>query len=162
MVHFPSFRPFPALAATLVLVGACSSSSSGGSSNGGCFPDGDGLNGGSYTFDLTVDDTGFSKNILATQNDSQVTVHVTNNGTKPHGFTVGCTNVANAYPDLPAGCPSKACFPAGATLAPLMPGASGSVTFVTPTPDNLVYPFSSNAPGDADVAGLQNGQWTLM
>lgn len=146
----------------LVLLAACSSSSSGSADGGACFPDNDGINGGAYTFDLTVDDTGFSKNILATQNDAQVTLTLTNMGTKPHGFEVECASVTSQYPDLPAGCPTTACFPAGSTIAPLAPGASATVTFATPTPDDIIYPFRSSAPADADVPGLNAGQWTLM
>jgi hypothetical protein len=133
---------------------------------GACYPDGDGLNGGSYTFDLTVDDTGFSKNILATQNDAQVTVTLKNIGTKPHGFVVGCANVCQVYPNLPAGCSPTACFPSNATIAPLAPGASATITFDTPTPDGIIYPFKSSAPGDSTVPGLSDSQgtlqWTLM
>lgn len=146
------------LAATLA---ACSSSSGGGG-NGACFTDGDGISGGANTFELTVDDTGFSKNILATQNDAQVTLTLKNAGTRPHGFEVGCASVTSAYPDLPAGCPTTACFPAGSTIAPLAPGASKTVTFDTPTADGIIYPFKSSAPADGDVPGLSSGQWTLM
>lgn len=157
----------PPLPAALLVVGAalvhCSSSSgNAGGDAGACFSDSDGINGGTYTFDLTVDDTGFSKTILATQNDSQVTITLKNTGTKPHGFEVGCTSVATAYPDLPAGCPAKACFPASSTIAPIAPGATATITFDTPTPDSLIYPFGSSEPGDGAVPGLNSGQWTLM
>jgi hypothetical protein len=127
-----------------------------------CYPDNDGINGGDYTFILTVDDTGFSKNILATQNDAQATIKITNSGTKPHGFQVGCTSVLAAYPMLPKGCPASACFPANASITPLAPGATTTITFDTPTPDGLIYPFRSDVAGDENVPGLNNGQWTLM
>ncbi len=127
-----------------------------------CFPDSDGINGGDYTFDLTVNDTGFSKMILATQNDAQVTLTLMNTGTKPHGFIVGCADVTPAFPTLPAGCPADACFTSHAAIAPLAPGATATITFPTPTPDGVIYPFTSNEPGDSDVPGLNNGQWTLM
>jgi hypothetical protein len=126
-----------------------------------CFPDGDGINGGEKTFVLTVDDTGFSKMILATQNDAVVTLTLTNNGTSPHGFKVGCANVSSAYPNAPANCPTTACF-IGAVIAPLAPGASATIVFDTPTPDGIIYPFTSNEPADSKVAGLNDGQWTLM
>jgi len=156
--------------ATLVLLGfalfACSSSTSGGGSGGAgggrCFPDNDGINGGQYTFDLTVDDTGFSKTILATQNDAQATLTLMNTGTKPHGFEMECTSVTPSYPNEPAGCPTSACFPANSTIAPLAPGASQTITFDTPTPDGLIYPFKSSDPDDSAVPGLNDGQWTLM
>src|SRR5580658_8584936 len=35
-----------------------------------CFPDHDGINGGTIPVDLTVDDTGFSKTVIGTQNDA--------------------------------------------------------------------------------------------
>jgi hypothetical protein len=127
-----------------------------------CFPTNDGMNSGTYTFDLTVDDTGFSKMLLSSQNSAQVTLTLTNNGTKPHGFTVGCTSVTPAYPTLPAGCPTTACFPSNSTIAPIAPGASTTITFETPVPDNLIYPFTSNEPYDSAVAALNSGQWSLM
>ena len=55
-----------------------------------------------------------------------------------------------------------ACFPASATIAPLAPGASATITFDTPTPDGLIYPFTSNEPADSAVPGLNDGQWSLM
>jgi hypothetical protein len=159
---------FLARRTTLALFGAalfgCASSTTNGGGTGGnaCFPDGDGINGGEYTFDLAVDDTGFSKMILSTQNDAQATVTLKNTGTKPHGFKVGCTSTAPAYPDAPAGCPTTACFPTNAVIAPLAPGASQTITFDTPTPDSLIYPFTSNEPDDSSVTALNDGQWTLM
>ena len=63
---------------------------------------------------------------------------------------------------MPGGTDATACFPANSTISPLAPGASQTVTFETPTPDNLVYPFKSSAPGDSTVAGLNGGQWSLM
>jgi hypothetical protein len=137
---------------------------------GVCYPDNDGINGGSYTIELAVDDTGFTaaevdagaKDIISTQNDAQVTFTLTNNGTKPHGFEVEPTSVCPAYPTLPAGCPSEAGFPANSTIPTLAPGASITITFDTPTPDGLIYPFRSPVPADASVPGLNAGQWSLM
>jgi hypothetical protein len=143
-----------------------------------CYPDNDGINDDTYTIDIAVDDTGFTstggdtddggdgggtaKNIIATQNQSPVTLTLTNNGTQPHGFQVGCVSVCSSYPTLPAGCSSTSCFPSGATIAPIAPGASATVTFVTPVADGLIYPFSSSAPADSTVPGLNQGQWSLM
>jgi hypothetical protein len=138
-----------------------------------CYPDNDGITGGAYTIDIVVTDTGFfasggddagmtAKTIIATQNDAQVTLTLTNNGTTPHGFAVGCTSVLPSYPTLPAGCPSSACFPANSTIAPIAPNTSVTVTFDTPTPDGLLYPFTSNEPADSAVPALNNGQWSLM
>jgi len=157
----------------------CSSVSSNGDFTqdaGVCYPDNDGINGGSYVIDLTVDDTGFlasvedgdagdggiTKNIIATQNDAQVTLTLTNTGTKPHGFQVDCTSVCPAYSALPTGCSPNACFPSNSTISTLAPGASITITFDTPTPDGLLYPFKSPVPADSSVAGLNAGQWSLM
>lgn len=148
--------------AVAVLGCSIDATSGDGAGGGSCSPDSDGINGGAYTFDLTVDDTGFSKSLLATQNDARATVNLRNTGTKPHGFVVGCTSVTTIYPNEPAGCPTSACFPANAVIAPLAPGASATITFDTPTPDNLNYPFKSSEPDDSTVPGLNDGQWTLM
>jgi hypothetical protein len=122
-----------------------------------CYPDNDGVNNMVATVDVTVDDTGFSKTVISTQNDSPVTLTVTNKGTKPHGFAVGCTTTT-----APAGCATHVCFPDDSTIAPLEPGKSKTITFQTPTPDGIIYPFNSNEPDDSDVKALNNGQWSLM
>jgi hypothetical protein len=109
-----------------------------------------------------ADDVSDAKNIIATQNSAQITLTLTNTGTKPHGFQVGCVSVCSSYSTLPAGCSSQACFPPGATIAPIEPGTSQTVTFITPVPDGLLYPFSSSAPDDSSVSGLNQGQWSLM
>jgi hypothetical protein len=170
-----ALRLTPVLAGVAVL--HCGSSGSGiipGGEGGACYPDNDGINGGSYTIDLVVDDTGFypgggddagMRNVIATQNDAMVTLTLTNTGRMPHGFEVECTGVTPAYPNLPAGCPSMSCFPSNSTIAPIAPGASTTVTFDTPTPDGLLYPFKSSAASDSTVPGLNGSQgaaWSLM
>jgi hypothetical protein len=141
-----------------------------------CYPDNDGITGGSYTIALAVNDTGFTstgsddndggvtKNIIATQNDAMVTLTLTNTGTTPHGFQVLCTPVCPSYPSLPVGCSPLACFPSNSTIAPIMPGTTMTITFDTPTPDGLLYPFASSAPADSTVPGLNGSisQWSLM
>lgn len=149
--------------------------------SGMCFPDADGLTGGTYTIALTVTDTGFSKKVISTQDNSMVTLTLKNEGTKPHGFEVGCASVLDAFPNLPAMCPKESCFP-GATPAaddsdagarddadiqaaridPIEPGESKTIMFLTPVPDNVIYPFSSNSPDDKSIKGLNDGQWTIM
>jgi hypothetical protein len=158
-----------ALRVNLVLCGAallcaCSSSPSSATTGdgGACFPDNDGLSGGNDIEDLTVDDTGFSRLVLNTENSDTITFTLTNMGTKPHGFEVECTSVLPGYPNLPAGCPSMSCFPANSTIPPIEPGASVTITFITPVADNLIYPFKSSEPSDSAVPGLNNGQWSLM
>ena len=150
------------LVAVLALSLVACGSGSDPAADGQCFPDADGVTGGTYTIALTVDDDGFSKNVLSTQDNSTVTLTLTNQGSAPHGFELGCVSVSSEFPHLPAGCPSMSCFPPEATLGPLEPGESKTVTFFTPTPDNLIYPFQSNAPDDAAVPGLNRGQWTIM
>jgi hypothetical protein len=160
---------------------------------GMCFPDSDGLTGGAYTINVEVTDTGFVKNLIASQNDSMVTLTLKNSGTKPHGFAVGCVSVLTSYPNLPAKCPPLSCFPGAsapgstvdagagdggtsdggtsdggaavqmpAAIAPIAPGTSQTIKFFTPTPDGLIYPFTSNNPDDSAVSALNNGQWSLM
>ena len=165
-------NPF-ALGVTLALVGAAVSHCNSASGSGACFPDNDGINGGSYTIDLVVDDTGFyppetdagMKNVISTQNDAQVTLTLKNTGTKPHGFEVECTSVTPAYPNVPAGCPTMACIPSNSTIAPIAPGTSTTISFDTPTPDSLLYPFKSSDPNDSTVPGLNGSDgtaWSLM
>jgi hypothetical protein len=154
----------------------CSSSSPGSSS---CYPDSDGVTDMPATVDVVVDDMGFyagspdsgaatdagMRMAITSQNASTITFTLTNQGTKEHGFEVECTSVLPTYPDLPAGCPSTACFPATSTIAPIAPGTSKTVTFVTPAPDNLLFPYKSSAPGDANVPGLngtEGSAWDLM
>ncbi|HVX94638.1 MAG TPA: hypothetical protein VHK47_06995 [Polyangia bacterium] len=132
-------------------------------SNGGmCFPDADGLTGGSYTLALTVTDTGFSKTVFNTQDNSMVTFTLTNSGTKPHGFELECADVTTVYTKLPATCPKTLCFPESSKIAPIVPGESKTVTFSTPTADNLIYTFKSSEPTDSTVPELNNGQWSIM
>jgi hypothetical protein len=145
------------------------------------------------TVDLVVDDTGFyagspdsgadtdagMKLVITTQNLSVITFTLTNTGTMPHGFMVGCTSVLTTYPHLPSGCSSTACFPSvmstdaspecqhapGLCIPPIAPGTSTTVTFETPAPDNLSYPFKSSASGDASNAALNGSDataWSLM
>jgi len=130
-----------------------------------CYPDNDGITGGTYTIDLVVNDTGFfaggpdagTKELLSTQNNAQVTLKLTNNGTRPHGFKVGCTQAT-----APAGCPTTVCFPENSFIAPIAPGTTTTITFDTPTPDGIIYPFTSDEPADSSVAALNAGQWSLM
>jgi hypothetical protein len=159
-----------------VALSHCSSPGSGGST---CYPDNDGVNDVPSPIELVVDDTGFyagsadagaltdagMKTVITTQNASTITLSVTNLGTMPHGFEVDCTSALAAYPDLPVGCSPMVCFPGSSTIPPLAPGASMTATFVTPVPDNLLFPFKSSAPGDADnpaLNGSNGSAWSLM
>jgi hypothetical protein len=178
--------------ASLALL-ACGSSDSDGAGDGDdddddddpfasgmCFPDADGLTGGNMKIALTVTDTGFSRTVISTQDNTNVELTLTNDGTKPHGFAVGCASVLEAYPNVPDRCPKVTCFPGStpdgddgdsnvdadaempAWIDPIEPGESKTITFITPTTDNVIYPFTSNSPDDESVEGLNDGQWTIM
>jgi hypothetical protein len=132
-----------------------------GDAAGACFPNREGVFGGNFTVDLTVNDTGFSTAVLGSTSDAQVTLTLTNYGTKPHGFEVDCASVAFAYSPAIPGCPTTSCFPASSTIRPLAPGASQTITFEAPSPDGLDYPFKSSEPADSTVPGLNDGEWNL-
>jgi hypothetical protein len=107
--------------------------------------DADGVVGGSVTFDLTVDDTGFSPAILPAQNLTQVRLELHNAGAKPHDFVVDCMPTPNVD-----GCPTTSCFPPSATVPALDPGASATTTFTTPNPEGIYY-YHSDIEGDAET-----------
>jgi hypothetical protein len=143
--------------------GTCSTNTAGaaagddGGDDGGspCNPgDLDGITGGCYTFDLTVDDTGFTPIILKAENLAQVTLTLHNNGTRAHDFIVGCLPISYA------GCPPQQCFPSAANIPPLQPGSSATTTFATPNPEGI-YNFRSDVSGDSqlDSDGGVTGIW---
>jgi hypothetical protein len=150
-----------------VLASACSSPGSAGPCHSG---DSDGVTGGSVVVDLTVGDTAFSvgapdsgsmeRNITA-QNLADVTLTMTNVGTKPHSFVIECLQTPNGN-----GCPAQSCFPPNADLPALGPGASATTMFMTPVQEGA-YRFISNEPGDTQtsadggVTGLV-GQFNVM
>jgi hypothetical protein len=113
----------------------CNQSGLGGS-------DSDGVSGGDASFVLKVDDTAFSPAILKTQNLAQVTLTLTNAGTKPHDFVVECMG--------------SSCFPDASSIAPIAPDASSTAQFVAPWTEGL-YTFRSDLPGDK-----QTGQFILQ
>jgi hypothetical protein len=137
----------PANAADASAVDAADDSSDDGGESSPCKPpDSDGITGGCFAFDLTVDDTGFTPIILKAQNNAQVTLTLKNAGTKPHDLAQGC--VALGSP----GCPPQICFPQQANVRALGPGETVTVTFVTPFVEGI-YDFRSDLPGDSQVAG---------
>lgn len=113
--------------------------------------DADGLVGGDYRFEVSVDDLAFSPVILKAQNDAEVTLRLTNTGTTPHDLVIDCIPTPNDD-----GCPIEACFPDAAHVPTLAPGESATVTFVTPLPEGI-YDFRSTLPGDT-----QSGQFILQ
>jgi hypothetical protein len=124
-----------ALALTTLGLGHCSQASLGGS-------DSDGVSGGDATFALTVTDDAFSPGILKCQNLANVTVTMTNAGTRSHDFAVGCMG--------------SSCFPDAASISPLVPDSSATVRFAAPYAEGI-YPFKSDLPGDT-----QTGQFILQ
>ena len=127
-----------------------------GGGGGACKPgDADGIIGGCYAFALTVDDATFTPIILKSQNLGEVTIKLTNNGSKPHDLVFGCIPTPSLN-----GCPAQSCFPAAANLAPVVPGATASTTFVAPSPEGI-YVFRSDVAGDStsDTDGGRSGLW---
>lgn len=123
-----------------------------GAGKGPCaLDDADGLVGGDYRFEVSVDDLAFSPVILKSQNDAEITLTLTNAGTTPHNLVIDCIPTPNDN-----GCPAEACFPSGANVPTLAPGESATVTFVTPLPEGI-YDFRSTLPGDT-----QSGQFILQ
>jgi hypothetical protein len=116
-----------------------------------CDTDSDGIVGGNYTFDLTVDDDAFAPIILKAQNLATVTLTLTNTGTKPHDFVAMCLPTLNDD-----GCPLTSCFPDASVIAPLAPDASATTTFITPNPEGI-YSFHSDVAGDT-----QTGQFVVQ
>ncbi len=125
----------------------CSSTSSGSCGSA----DQDGVNGGNFVFDLTVDDDAFVPRELPAQNLANVTLTLTNKGTRPHDFVVACLPTPNDN-----NCPTTSCFADAAAIGPLSPDASTTRTFVTPNPEGT-YTFRSNLPGDT-----QTGQFIVQ
>jgi len=120
-VHRPSL-----LFALLALPGACSGGQAG---LGG--DDQDGVVGGTYAFEITVDDSKFSPTaIWKTQNVADVTLSLKNEGTRSHGFRVRCLAVSSA----PSG---TSCFPSSTSIAPLDPGANATKKFRVPYPEGI-------------------------
>ena len=92
-----------ALRFAFVLAVACSS----GPDDSVCSPDSDGINGGSYTFDLAIDDATFTPIILKAQNDANIArSRILNHGTTPHDFAIRLffTPTPNDQ-----GCPTTSC-----------------------------------------------------
>jgi hypothetical protein len=121
-----------------------------------CSPgDSDGLIGGCFLFDVTVTEQGFTPVILKAQNLGEVTLVLHNDGTSPHDFVVDCIPTPNGQ-----GCPATSCFPPGASIPELAPGASATTTFVTPNPEGI-YNFRSDVGTDSqeESDGGVSGLW---
>jgi hypothetical protein len=113
--------------------------------------DADGVIGGGYTFELTVDDAEFHPKILKAQNRADVELTLINAGTTPHDFAITCLPTPNDD-----GCPTQACFDDGARIAAVEPGQNGTATFSTPRAEGI-YEFRSTLAGDT-----QSGQFIVQ
>ncbi len=118
-----------------VLVECGSQASLGGS-------DSDGVSGGDASFSVTVTDDAFSPVVLKTENLANITLTLSNTGTKPHDFVVECMG--------------SSCFPEASTIPPVAPDASATVHFVAPYSEGI-YTFPSTLPSDT-----QTGQFLLQ
>lgn len=113
--------------------------------------DADGVVGGSYVFEVSVDDAAFFPVVLKAQNDSAVTLRLTNTGSTPHNLVFDCLPTPNDNR-----CPSESCFPEQAQVPSVAPGESASVNFDTPLPEGI-YDFRSNLASDT-----QTGQFIIQ
>ena len=123
---------------------------------GMCIPDDqDGVVGGNNTVKLYITDAGFNVGTqdsgqpnIAVQNSANVTLTITNAGSKPHSFTIGCRPT-----DLPTECNQPtSCFPSDANVPAIDPGDSVVVKFKTPVVEGE-YEFTSDEPGDDGLIG---------
>jgi hypothetical protein len=136
------------LLAAAALNFACSGSAK--SQNDACTPeDADGIISEPATLLLTVSDTKFAPIVLTTQNTSEITLTLRNDGTRPHGFVIDCRPTPNDD-----GCPTQSCFPDESRIQPVAPGEQATVVFETPLVEGL-YDFHSDVPEDADLGGGQ-------
>ncbi|HET9931833.1 MAG TPA: hypothetical protein VFQ35_14125 [Polyangiaceae bacterium] len=138
--------------AVLALAG-CSTSAEESS----CTPDDqDGVIGGKNVVLLSVSDVDFAvgavgsgstQRNITVQNSSELTLTLTNVGTKPHSFVVDCIST-----ELPAECAQTSCFPPEANIPAVMPGESTTTKFVIPVVEGA-YPFKSDVAGDDVLLG---------
>ncbi|HET9957479.1 MAG TPA: hypothetical protein VFQ61_23430 [Polyangiaceae bacterium] len=126
------------------MLGACSS----GETKGACeLGDLDGIIGGDYQFEVTVNDVEFSPKILKAQNSANVRLKLTNSGTVAHNFLLACQPTPNDD-----GCPQQACFEDEAQVMHLEPGESVTIEFAVPRAEGL-YEFKSTLPGPEPLTG---------
>jgi len=145
---FTSFRLFRSvLALGLGAVVGCTSAEKGESCE---LDDADGVIGGNYEFELTVNDSEFTPKIIKTQNSAMVRLTLMNEGSTPHDFKIDCLPTPNSD-----GCPQQACFDDDAEISAVAAGESGSATFTVPRAEGI-YTFRSTQDGDE-----QTGQFVV-
>jgi hypothetical protein len=131
----------------LLAAAALSFACSGEKQNDACTPDdADGVINEPATVLLTVTDVEFMPKIVATQNTSDITLRLENEGTRPHGFVVDCLPTPNSD-----GCPTQSCFPSDARIEPVAPGDQATVMFKTPLVEGI-YNFHSDLAEDSELA----------
>lgn len=104
--------------------------------DGSCTPDDangiDGDDTGPATFIVTVNDDEFAPAILSVENNAEVTLTLTNEGTRAHGFQIDCLPTPNDD-----NCPLESCFPDEARILPIDPGETKTIVFETPLVEGL-------------------------
>jgi len=148
--------PWVCVATTIAAFLGCAACSTAASSDT-CTPgDQDGVIGGQGVVLLSVSDaqfavggvdSGSTQRNITIQNRTEVTLTLTNVGTKPHSFVIACIPTF-----LPAGCPQTSCFPEEADVPPVDPGKSATTRFVIPRVEGA-YAFSSDVAGDDTLIG---------
>jgi len=135
-----------------VAIGACSSSDA--KSGDACTPDdADGIVDEPSPLLVVVTDREFKPKILTTQNSSEITLTLDNQGTTPHSFVVDCLPTPNSD-----GCPMQSCFPSEAKVEPVLPGEKTRVVFESPLVEGI-YVFHSDVPEDTE---LGSGQFIIQ
>ncbi len=125
------FRRGACLLATAALSLACSSDVE--KNDDLCTPDdADGIISEPATVLLTVTDSKFAPAVVTTQNSSDITLTLKNDGTTPHSFVVDCLPTPNSD-----GCPTQSCFPSEAKLDPVAPGEEATIRFETPLGEGI-------------------------
>ncbi|HYQ01601.1 MAG TPA: cupredoxin domain-containing protein [Polyangiaceae bacterium] len=144
-------RALALLAAATTL--ACSSSDA-NQSGDACTPDdADGIIDEPSPLLVVVTDSEFKPKILTTQNSSEITLTLDNQGTTPHSFVVDCLPTPNSD-----GCPMQSCFPSEAKVEPVLPGEQATVVFESPLVEGI-YVFHSDVPEDTE---LGSGQFIIQ
>ena len=141
------------LLATVAASSACTGSDP--AQNGDpCTPDdADGIISEPAKLLLKVTDQEFKPKILTTQNTSEITLTLENDGTTPHGFVVVCKPTPNSD-----GCPTQSCFPSEAKIEPVAPGEAATIVFESPLVEGI-YDFHSDVPEDS---ALTPGQFIIQ
>jgi hypothetical protein len=122
----------------LVLLTACSGEDEGNKCE---LEDADGIIGGKYTFALRLNDQSFEPIVFAGQNTADVTLTLTNQGTRDSGFSIDCLPTPNQN-----GCATESCFPDAHVIDPIASGTSATVEFKIPEVEGI-YTFRA-LPGD--------------